>query len=248
MNYIKPLLIAVTVVSTVLVPAMVRAPQSKPLQLKQLKDREPARSLTAVEFASLGDPLFLLVLKERADVTNLGILEELIQPDLSKRQVFVVDENIADSRRNQGRRSVLTFTGENQNIILNSNVMLSVFFTSEEFSDTPRQIEAWAWDNSRGRYNYYKMDNTGTPDGRLSWKFRGSSAGADLLSPADRGGTCMACHINGGPVMKELLRPWNNWHSSDSQIVYLQPTAAAAIRWPVATSSRLRGHPLDKAH
>ena len=78
----------------------------------------------------------------------------------------------------------------------------------------------------------------------LTWKFRTSSLGADQLSledPEDRRGTCLGCHINGAPVMKELFFPWNNWHSTASPATYLQRTAAPAERWPVAMAPRLTG-------
>ena len=74
----------------------------------------------------------------------------------------------------------------------------------------------------------------------MSWKFRGSSAGADLLTSFDRQNTCMACHINGAPIMKELFLPWNNWHSFKALATYLQSTAMPAVQWPVATSEKLQ--------
>ncbi len=117
--------------------------------------------------------------------------------------------------------------------------MLSVAFDSERFADNMRFIEVLAWDNAHGRYNYYKLDQTGTPDQRMSWKFRGSSEDADLLNDADREGTCMQCHINGAPVMKELPFPWNNWHSLQSRADYLTTAAPVAQQWPVSADRRL---------
>ncbi len=213
--------------------------------LKQDRDDAPAQSLTAAERATLGDPLFDLVLKEHGDLTNLAQLEDLIQPDPTKRQTFVVDENIADPRREvapqqpQTRRCVLTFTGTNKGHVLSPNVMLSVFFDSQTFTDTPNDIEAWGWDSHRGRYNYYKLDRRGTPGGQLTWKFRISSDRADLATPSDRRGTCLACHINGAPAMKELSFPWNNWHSFKSEASYMTQTASPSVQWPVAASPRL---------
>jgi hypothetical protein len=119
--------------------------------------------------------------------------------------------------------------------------MLSVTFSSETFPDRPRFIEAWGWDNQRSRYNYYKLDQTGTPDQRPTWKLRATSIDADLLSAADRSGTCLQCHVNGAPVMKELAFPWNNWHSpaASSNTAYLTAVAPAAVRWPVSTDTHL---------
>ena len=52
---------------------------------------------------------------------------------------------------------VLAFDGKNGVEELKGNVMLSLSFGltgPEDVSD----IEAWGWDNHRGRYNYYKLD------------------------------------------------------------------------------------------
>jgi hypothetical protein len=207
---------------------------------KQAKDNAPTQNLSASELAALGDPLFNLVLKDNPGITNLAKIEDLIQPDPNKRSTFVVDENIADPTPGQNRRSVLTFSGSNRGELLDANVMLSIFFDSNDFSDSPAAIEAWGWDNRRGRYNYYKLDTSDPQNPQLSWKFRGSSDRADLLRPAERIKTCMACHLNGGPVMKELARPWNNWHSLDSAQTYLTTVAPPSVRWPVANSVRLK--------
>lgn len=223
----------------ILVAAPSALAQPVPLLLLQERDNAPARNLTAAELSSLGDPLFKLVLRNKAGTVSLAEVENLLQPDRTKRDVFVVSEDIMDPTLGQQRRSVLTFSGTVGGEVLDTNVMLSVFFDSKQFSDTPTAIEAWGWDNFRGRYNYYKLDNTGTPNMAKTWKFRGSSDSADLLSVSDRQGTCLACHINGAPVMKELLIPWNNWNSFSSIAGYLKSNAANA--WPSAKSPRLLG-------
>ncbi len=210
--------------------------------LKQPHEGEPAQILSAAERGQLGDPVFNLVLKEHADVVDFGKIEELIQPDVRERHTFVVDEEIANPKQNQARRSVITFTGSNHGEVLTSNAMLSVFFDATAFP-SPISIEAWGWDNVRGRYNYYKLDKTGTPDDRLTWKFRASSVAADMLTPPERRNTCLACHINGGPIMKELSFPWNNWHSFASQATYL----ISPQGWPVSNNPALAGGRLQGA-
>jgi hypothetical protein len=233
---------ATIVFSLTLIATTVSSVQpSAPPLLKQERIGAPAINLTAAELATLGDPLFELVFRENAAATALSQIEPLIQPDAQKRHTFVVDENIVDPRRRQQRRAVLTFTGSNRGIVLDSNVMLSVTFSSEDFPDEPSFIEAWGWDNQRSRYNYYKLDREGTPDQRRTWKFRNTSADADLLSPGDRAGTCLRCHINGAPVMKELSFPWNNWHSpaASSNTTYLTAASPAGVRWPVTANPHL---------
>ncbi len=205
-------------------------------QDRELENGGRVQPLTAENRANLGDPLFNLVLKDRADVVNLGELETLIKGDNGQEQVFVVSETIEDPSPRRGnrpasRRAIVTFSGENQGQRLAQNVMLSVFFNSEDFPDV-QSIEALGWDRQRGRYNYYKLDQQGTL-GRRSWKFRNSSIQADLLEPAQRTGTCLQCHVNGAPVMKELALPWNNWHSGSDEADYLKSS------WPVGRNPRI---------
>ncbi|MBW3600213.1 MAG: hypothetical protein KY475_23435, partial [Planctomycetes bacterium] len=209
-----------------------------PLRFKQERDSSPLQALSAAEFATLGDPLFNLVLKDKSHVTKLSEIESLLQPEIAKRATFVVDERIADPSRPSSRRAVIAFEGKNGEESLHGNVMLSIAFSSESFPDSARSIEAWGWDNHRGRYNYYKMDGTGTPDGARMWKFRGTSEDADLLRPNERKGTCFACHVNGAPIMKELFLPWNNWHSLSFGVTYLDEDAPS--RWPVAGAERFK--------
>jgi hypothetical protein len=222
-------------------PATAQAPA--PL-MAQDTDRSPVRPLTPAKRDALGDPLFELVLKDHADTTSLDAVENLLQPDRTKRLVFVVDETIADSRRNphqpQSRRTVLTYEGMNPSlpgVSLEFNVMLSVFLTETQFPD-PMPIEAWGWDTVRKRYNFYKLDPISDGNPKLTWRFRGSSDGKDSFSETQRRDTCFRCHVNGAPVMKELLFPWNNWHSVASAATYLRTTGPTPP-WPVAASNRL---------
>src|SRR5215510_9884091 len=134
----KPLLVLIL---TLMVTQSFALAQPQPGLLKQVKDNGPAEKLSATELGLLGDPLFNLVFKDNPGLTNLSKIEDLIQPDPNQRSTFVVDENIADPGRGQQRRSVLTFAGSNRGEPLDGNVMLSVFFNSESFSDTPNAIE-----------------------------------------------------------------------------------------------------------
>ncbi len=199
---------------------------------KQVKDNSTPQPMTAAELNALGDPLFRLVLRTSPNEKRLDEIVRLVKGASGTEHLFVVDEKIIDPALNQTRRAVVGFSGSNQNLVLNPNVMLSVVISPT--SVVPDFIEAWGWDDARSRYNYYKLDRTG---GAASWKFRGSSVDADNLTPAQRADTCMACHINGGPVMKELPFPWNNWHSFRSRADYLTPTGAAS--WPIAQGPRL---------
>lgn len=221
------------------------APAAQPPTELRAQDTENTspRSLISEERNALGDPLFRLVLRDHPDATALDAIEKLLQPDITNQRVFIVDENIADPARPQSRRAVLTYDGTNPNlpgVLLTSNVMLSIFFTDSKFTDANTEIEAWGWDADHKRYNFYKLDRRVAQE-PLNWKFRGSSDGADNLSlsnTTERSGKCVRCHINGAPVMKELLFPWNNWHSVQSHPKHLIPTESPNP-WPVATTDHL---------
>jgi hypothetical protein len=215
-------------------------PQPVTTIFRQARDLSTPEPLTKAEASSLGDPFFNLVLKDHPAIANLKEIEDLLQPMPAQRKIFVVDERIPDPTKGQIRRNVMTFDGTNGSEKLKGNVMLSVFFDSSSILDVPGGIEAWGWDERRARYNYYKLDNA--MDGVTSWRFRGSSVGADTKNFPERQQTCLACHLNGAPIMKEMAFPWNNWHSSAAPAGYLLPTADPTIKWPVADSRRLKGH------
>jgi hypothetical protein len=209
---------------------------------KQIRDSDVPISMSSSELSELGDPFFLLVLKDHINTFSLDEIEKLIQPDESKRQLFVVSERAGDLNSSSAFRAVLAFQGSVGGIALSPNVMLSVVFTKDAFpTDSTtglRFIEALGWDDSRGRFNYYKLDRA---SGAFAWKFRGSSNDVDQLTDIQRTGTCFSCHLNGGPVMKELLVPWNHWHSEEFRLRQLDPFGSPSVRWPVATLPRFRG-------
>lgn len=89
-------------------------------------------------------------------------------------------------------------------------------------------VEAIAWDASRGLYHFYELigGGPGGARGRARWLYRGDSldALADnrnlYRTPAPgeakfgRRMRCSACHNSGGPIMKELAAPHNDWWSA----------------------------------
>lgn len=94
-------------------------------------------------------------------------------------------------------------------------------------ADKNLMIEAIAWDPAKGMFNFYELNGTGST-GR--WDYNGDSADilADtaLLHRQRRPGEaafgtrlrCSGCHVNGGPIMKELASPHNDWWSASSPL------------------------------
>ena len=225
--------ICVSVVCATVFAFAVGGAWSDTLMLSQESDSSKPDSLAASERARLGDPFFNLVLKDHAQVTNVEKIFDLVQPNIKQRAIFVVDENITTGS-GQSRRTVVAFRGTNSGEELDGNVMLSIITGKARYPREATFIEAWGWDNHRERYNYYRLDQAGSGDGTQTWKFRDSSDGADLLAPNERRGRCVQCHVNGAPVMKELLQPWNNWHSSDFDASYLSGRFPEGPVWPLS--------------
>lgn len=220
--------------------ATARAASAQDLVFK-LRDGDQPRPMTAAELSQLADPLFRLVIQKNPKPLGLTAIEEAIQPDAAKRRTFVVSEQIHQSGGPADPRAVLAFTGAGPGgVDVNGTVFLSVFFNSSpqgsrsqslSFPDL-QAVEALAWDSTRKVYNYYKLERV--HGAGFVWNFRGSSRDADILQPSSRAGSCFACHTNGGPVMKELLFPWNNWHTRSTNPVAGLISPDASRRWPIA--------------
>lgn len=194
------------------------------------------RRLTDADKPKFQDPFFRLVLSQQPTVRKVTDIENLILGTQgATRRFFVVDEEIQSAKQPAGRRSVVDFVGQTNAVALGSNVFLSFSFTSSEVPAAP-DLEVLAWDEVNGTYNFYKLDSQGASAGQQVWKVAATSRNVDVLTAQERSGTCLACHANGVPVMKELLFPWNNWHSLASRATYLTESGPANQRWPVRTN------------
>ena len=71
-------------------------------------------------------------------------------------------------------------------------------------------IELMSWDPHKKAFNFYRRPKD------EQWTWKGDTR--DALRPATHLQGCFVCHRNGVPVMKELQRPWNNWHSMAATI------------------------------
>ena len=73
-------------------------------------------------------------------------------------------------------------------------------------------LEVMSWDAQKRAFNYYERLQPEDP----IWFWKGDSSHS--LVDQSRGQACFRCHINGSPIMRELSRPWNNWHSEAAGI------------------------------
>jgi Putative peptidoglycan binding domain len=211
--------------------AYAQAGPAKPMLLSAAGSGPP-QVMSDADRAKLKDPLFQLVLKDHADAKTLVDINKFLKSD--QQSVFVVDEHIVDTATQDGtaeRRSVITMR-TSQNKVADGDILLSMEFTPTQFQ-SPNFIEAMGWDESSGSFNYYKLSKS-ADEPAATWKFRGNSKDADLLSASSRQNTCMQCHINGAPVMKELDLPWNNWESFSAPTSYLRSGNGS---WPIVRAA-----------
>jgi len=90
-------------------------------------------------------------------------------------------------------------------------------------------IEALAWDVKNSLFNFYELRGNGKQG---QWYYRGNSA--DIMADNKllhrqpdtqhpQFGTrlrCSACHGNGGPIMKELYPPHNDWWEPNRKLYF----------------------------
>lgn len=90
-------------------------------------------------------------------------------------------------------------------------------------------IELIAWDQSKGYYNFYELIGQGQYS---QWFYRGDSK--DILfdnqsiylndspqkPPIGQTLRCSGCHTSGGPIMKEMAIPHNDWWINSRPLVF----------------------------
>jgi hypothetical protein len=100
-----------------------------------------------------------------------------------------------------------------------------VLIVDQDFSAMSLMIELIAWDRTKEVYNFWELRGTGAGS---EWTFRGDSndilADVAQINVGSRGpafGTrlrCSGCHTLGGPIMKELEAPQNDWWTTQRKL------------------------------
>jgi len=204
--------------------------------LHQPTNSSPPVPMPAEVLDRIDDPFFHIVVQASPQPKTLSaLINTLLEGGRSEFQSFVVGEQIgrAETATECGpsaRRLVISFIGSHapSGTVLDGNIFLSVFLTP---GGPGRSIEVMSWDPVNGTYNYYKLEGT-------NWRFRNHSTDINSASEVQLADSCLACHVNGGPVMKEFTFPWNHWHGLSNTFLatYL---ASGTQSWPVANADFL---------
>lgn len=97
-------------------------------------------------------------------------------------------------------------------------------------------IELIAWDSTKEVFNFYELIGQG---GSAKWFYRGDSF--DILKdnellyrsqPVQFGQRlrCSACHTSGGPIMKELAPPHNDWWTEERPLTFRGAVPSAQMK------------------
>lgn len=118
-------------------------------------------------------------------------------------------------------------------------------------------IELIAWDRSRKLFNFWELIGDGQ---RATWFYRGDSndiladtAHIDMGEPVPVFGRrlrCSGCHTQGGPIMKELVAPHNDWWTSKNGLSLgsMKLVAGAGAADPRHLAAQLFLQATDAAH
>jgi hydroxyacylglutathione hydrolase len=191
-------------------PSSLRMDPSSPVIFKEIEGLGDRQVMGADEVHErLEDPFAQLVLSDPELPSGVpDVLRALdrhnTEPEgLPTQEVYLVSESgqilvAEDQDLQRGERAVITRTrGQDAIVMITPSTREPI-------------LEVIAWDADRNVFNYYARE------GIRTWVWKGSSP--DALKDPSRGQGCFKCHMNGAPIMKELLVPWTNWHSQSAPI------------------------------
>lgn len=177
--------------------------------------------------APTADPLGLLLSSNATCPTDVFALRQLIKNSNLKLETSMV-ANRGYHNPSEGSFSLFEMiTGQLSQTKIETGDFFIGHFTGVNEKDelmpdqSPAQnslmIESFAWDAQKNMYNFYELRGDGKQG---QWFYRGDSSDILLdntwLHRQNRPQfgnrlRCSACHGNGGPIMKELSSPNNDW-------------------------------------
>lgn len=190
----------------------------------------------------LADPLFsVLVESESCPESAIGLREVLQQAGLTLSPTMVANRGFHNP--SAGSISIFeTGAGSVSGRLVSDHEFFFGYFIGPDGTQLKVNdgrgllVEALAWDPTKRLYNFYELK--GFADGRRQWFYRGDSADifADLkdlhLTNDTLGNTlrCSGCHMSGGPIMKEIASPHNDWWTAQNRLLFgnRQPSPSLA--------------------
>jgi hypothetical protein len=191
-----------------------------------------------VQVKNLHDGVFYLLNSSNECPSNIVEWNELIEHAGLKHQASMV-ANRGRNNPSMGSFSLFeTVTGKFEETVIQEGEFFYGHFTGKHKNEiildqAPRRgkllIELIAWDYKKEAYNFYEL--VGQDQVSSRWFYRGDSFDAlkdnEFLyrenGDQPKFGSrmrCSACHNSGGPIMKELSYPHNDWWTSKRSLLF----------------------------
>ncbi|TAL65070.1 MAG: hypothetical protein EPN84_02175 [Legionella sp.] len=181
---------------------------------------------------TLHDPLFKILQDAKTCPSSSLDLQAIFQRQGLPEQINMV--------ANRGRHNPVLGSFSFFEAIAQGELFIGYFTKAQEgyvvLDNNPETkkllLEAIAWDKEKKLFNFYEL--IGLDEQRSRWFYRGDSLDAALdnrhlylgkLEEPNHFGRrmrCSACHNSGGPILKELSSPHNDWWQKKRQLI-LQP-------------------------
>lgn len=194
-----------------------------------------------------GDPLFSVLQKSADCPENVQSLKALLnQTGLASQPYMVANRGIHNPtygsfsffEKVSGVSPLLSNPIENGEFFFGhfTGVENSLIVADQEPTKGKLLIELIAWDKIKNLFNFYELIGTGTG---AQWFYRGDSEDilADnallYLNPQGPkfGSTlrCSACHTSGGPIMKEIVAPHNDWWTASRPLGFAPNSVSSEV-------------------
>lgn len=184
------------------------------------------------------DEFYQILIKEKSCPQNIDGVNQLLNTAFQNRKFLVANRGRNNS--SQGSFSIFeSFASQNRNADagiflghftqMNSHNGKSVIDLDQLPDLGKLVIELIAWDKAKGYYNFYELIGQGNYS---QWFYRGDSK--DILvdnqfiylnntpqkPPIGQTLRCSGCHTSGGPIMKEITFPHNDWWTKSRPLVF----------------------------
>ncbi len=198
--------------------------------------------------AAQNDEFFKLIVKTPVCAQNIESVSELLNEGFQNRKFLVA--NRGRNNPKLGSFSVFeSFSAKSR--AAEAGIFLGHFTKLKnangkpviDLDQAPDQgklvIELIAWDTIKGYYNFYELIGQGTFN---QWFYRGDSK--DILKdnqaiylnnspqkpPFGQTLRCSGCHISGGPIMKEMVFPHNDWWIKSRILTFANPQSQSFLQ------------------
>ena len=189
-------------------------------------------ALCSAQFDQLDDAVVRAILQDGTPRTIFEVQQKLEQAGGILKPHIVANRGHDNPRF--GSFSIFhTYTGPMRGGVVKEEELFIGFFTSQhqgvittlQSFQPSLMIEVIAWDYTKKMYNFWELVGNGSGS---QWHYRGDSQdiAADVQqinmgSKAAKFGQrlrCSGCHTLGGPILKEIEAPHNDWWNKDDKL------------------------------